>query len=304
VKDKQISRFCVSSDEAGMRLLAFLKEKCPNPPSIKALKRAIEAKGCTLNGKVERFSTAILSSGDIVSFDSGTLSTCSSKDSWKCDVLYEDKWLLICNKPAGMISDNKYFNRFFPSYQGKLELVHRLDKETSGAIILAKTSEIKDQMMDLFAQRMVEKFYLAIVDKCMEQKSGVIDNYLKKKVSYQGQTIWRSAKGNEKGLHAVTQWKCIQLGKQCSLLLCQLLTGRTHQLRVHFSEMHHPILGDFQYANNFNCSFKPQRQLLHSYRLNFVHPVLHKQIIVKAPIPEDFQKAKKTLFPLQKKEMS
>ena len=78
------------------------------------------------------------------------------------------------------------------------------------------------------------------------------------------------------------------MGKEASLLRCQPITGRTHQLRVHLSELGHPILGDFQYGKHFTCRLKPKRQLLHAYILRFTHPILQKVIEIKAPLPQDF----------------
>jgi RluA family pseudouridine synthase len=286
----KIFRLKVSSSEQGMRLLAFLREKVSGASSVKALKRAIEARLCTINGKVECFSSKILAAGDLIELD---LSAVEAKRD-ALSIVYEDNDLIICNKPAGIVSENAAFNKLLPFYRGTLELVHRLDKDTSGIIIAAKNKEMKEKLMDLFAKRQVRKAYLAIVDGPVKKKEGRIESHLSKKFSYQGQSIWGSvSKG--KGLIAVTQWRCLKKGKNASLLLCEPETGRTHQLRVHLSEMGHPILGDYQYCREFTCPLRPQRHLLHAFKIKFNHPSTKKLITAEASAPPDFEQALRDL---------
>lgn len=286
----QSLKFKITSDEHGKKLLALLRDRCPETYSMKLLKRAVDGKRCRVNGVVERFSTRRLAARDLVEVDLEDL----AHTSLEVGILYEDEWLLICNKPAGLVSENKPFNALLPAYAGKLQLVHRLDKETTGAIILAKTSEIKEKMETLFAQREIEKLYLCIVDKEVRRLEGVIDTPLTKKASFAGQSIWRGVK--QGGLEACTHWKCKKRGKDASLLLCAPQTGRTHQIRVHLSEMGHPILGDHQYAKRFSCPLKLKRFLLHAALLTFKHPETGAPIKVKAPLPEDFKSAYTALF--------
>ncbi|HSW86756.1 MAG TPA: RluA family pseudouridine synthase [Rhabdochlamydiaceae bacterium] len=285
-----ILRFTVSSSNHGMRLLAFLREHISEANSVKSLKRAIEAGSCSINGRIERFSSKILAAGDVVEL------TLSDEKTRPCciTVLYEDADLIICDKPAGIVSENSEFNRHLPSYRGELQLVHRLDKDTSGIIVAAKNNKTKEKLVDLFAKRKVHKTYLALVDGVVKKKEGKIDNFLAKKSSYQGQSIWGSVpKG--KGVIALTKWRCLKRGKSASLLLCEPQTGRTHQLRVHLSEMHHPILGDYQYCQKFLCTYRPQRQLLHAFKIQFCHPFTKELITIEAPLPSDFKHALKIL---------
>lgn len=268
-----------------MRLLGFLRSKCGHLASVKAIKRAIEGGLCTLNGKIERFSTHVLLEDDTIVFDTSHLQDKKEKKSFEIAILYEDKELLVCNKPSGLVSENKAFNAALPSYRGKLQLIHRLDKETTGAILLAKTEEMREKMVALFVEKEVRKFYLALVDKEVKKEEGKIDNFLTKKNSYAGQSIWGEGM---RGLRAITLWKCLKRLKGISLLECEPITGRTHQLRVHLSSMGHPILGDYQYGKHFSSSLRPARMLLHAYRLIFSHPKTNKIISITAPIPKDF----------------
>lgn len=266
-----------------MGLLAFLRTQLPEAISGKAIKRTIDGKCCTVNGRVEIFSSYALSKGDKVVV---RLKAVKKASLQKLEVLYEDEDLLICNKLAGVVSSPSFFP--FPP-------VHRLDKETTGALILAKNPAIAKKMIHLFAQREVHKEYLALVDGLVNSSSGKIDQRLKKKFAYEGQTVWGIAAPNEEGLSALTSWKCLEKKSSASLLLCMPKTGRTHQLRVHLSSIGHPILGDCQYGKEFTCKLHPERHLLHAFRLSFIHPITHKEINVIASLPQDFQAALKTL---------
>ncbi len=280
--------FIVAKMEDGLSLLQFLNQKLrqahQQPPSVKAIKRAIEQRNCRVNGELELFSSIHLAVGDKVDFsiDWGEQKALASL---VLTILYEDDDLLIVDKPAGVISEDPVFQRLLPQYGKTLFLVHRLDKDTSGAIILAKRLAIKEAMKAIFSRHEVKKTYLALVKGTMRQKQGTIDSYLVKKSSYEGQTIYESRQKGP-GQHAVTHWKVLKEEKDHSLVLCEPLTGRTHQLRVHLSSLGHPILGDCQYGGHQEGI---KRHMLHAWKLQFPHPQTQQQIELKAPIPADFQ---------------
>lgn len=279
----------VSKKQAGMRLLQFLRENCPEAPSVKMIKRAIDGKLCTVNNRTETFSSYSLSENDTVVLRSIAFEKPEELRIVKVPILYEDRELLIVNKPAGLVSDNKSLRSCFPEYK-ELELVHRLDKETSGVLILAKNLKAKEKMASLFKERTIRKLYLAIVDGLVSKEEGSIDNFLGKKNTFQGQTVYGSVERKD-GQRALTHWQCIKRGKSVSVVLCEPFTGRTHQLRVHLSSMGHPILGDTQYGKKFVCHLRPHRNLLHAYSIAFKHPTTRKEIKVVAPIPIDFKEA-------------
>jgi 23S rRNA pseudouridine955/2504/2580 synthase len=279
----------VSKNQGGMRLLQFLRENCPKVPSLKAIKRAIEGKLCTVNNRTETFSSFILKENDTVALSESAFSkekVKAVKPERSIRTLYEDKELLIINKPAGLISNAKSLQDL-PS---STKLVHRLDKETSGVLILAKTCEAKEKMIALFKERAIRKLYLAIVDGAIGKDEGIIDNFLGKKQHCEGKTI-HSFVDKKKGLRAITYWKCLKRSKAASVICCEPYTGRTHQLRVHLSSISHPILGDTQYGKKFTSSLHPHRNLLHAYSVAFKHPITGKEIKVIAPIPADFKQA-------------
>ncbi len=279
----------VSKKEAGMGLLQFLRENCVEAPSVKAIKRAIDSKLCSVNNHIETISSLSLEEGDTVVLKEMAFEKKKS-EKLKIPILFEDKELLIVAKPAGLVCDPQSIQSVF----GQVELVHRLDKETSGALILAKTPLAKEKMVVCFKERAIAKLYLAIVDGAVLKDEGTIDNFLGKKRALEGQTVYGAVE-QKKGQRAITHWRCLNRSKSASVVCCEPYTGRTHQLRVHLSGMGHPILGDIQYGKKFTSHYKPNRNLLHAYSVAFKHPTNGKQIKVIAPIPQDFKQALEAL---------
>ncbi len=256
------------------KLVAFLQGHLGNY-SGKAIRRLLEANLCRINGRVERFGSKEVQRGDAVELASHWKSALQVPVS-KIEILYENEAFKIINKPADWVCTDIQARRSLGPHH---YLVHRLDKDTTGLLIVAKSLVARDALMELFEQRAVQKHYLALVDGIPSENEGVRRSLLEKRGAYQGQTIWGSG---QKGLTAVTHWKKWAVGRQAALLLCEPVTGRTHQIRVHLSEMGHPILVDRQYAKTFRCSLFIQRPLLHAYRLQFVFQ--GEEIDVRAPL--------------------
>ncbi len=227
-----------------------------------------------VNGRIERFGSANLQRGDLVELSPNFDFT---KKEIKFETLYEDEDLLIVNKPQGWVCSPENTRRHF----GKAVLIHRLDKDTTGVLALAKSDIVKRAMIHEFEEKQVEKEYLAIVDGIPGEQEGTIESYLQKKGSFDGQTIWGSGSG---GIHALTHWKRVAVGNDSSILHVKPITGRTHQIRVHLAELGHPILTDRQYAATFRCKRKALRPLLHAFRLRLAN------VFVEAPIPLDMLK--------------
>ena len=256
------------------QLAHFLQEKIGE--SRKKIRRLLEQNCCKVNGRIERFGSVWLEKGTVVEFViSEALST-----QWM--TLFENEYFKIVDKIANWACSESNCSKTF---HGKLFLVHRLDKDTTGAFLLAKSILVRDELMALFANREIEKEYLAIVDGVILKDHGVIDNFLARKGSFHGQTIWGSAK---KGDRAITHWEVVARGKDHSLVSCKPITGRTHQIRVHMAEMGHPILIDRQYARNFRSKILVSRPLLHAYRLCFSYR--GEKVDVTCSPPEDFKK--------------
>lgn len=279
-----------------MKLIAFLQDKLGPNYSAKRIKKAIEHNACLLNGSKERFASTLLGKGDRIQMD---ISLLQEKTQVRplfepSRVLYEDKDLLVYNKPAGIASDEMGISQVVHQYIPHAELVHRLDKDTTGALLFAKSKPILNAMIQSFQKQTINKVYLAIVDGIPKSTSGNIENYLGKLHDYEGQTIWGEVPKN-KGVLAKTDWRLEGTAEGASLLMCYPKTGRTHQIRVHLFEMGHPILGDYQYAREFKSNYRPLRYLLHAWQLSFMHPATEALIEVTAPIPHDFPEAWKSL---------
>lgn len=281
----------VSFTDSGSKLIAFLSAHLSGRYSARQLKQAIEQNRCRINGRTERFASTILGVGDRVSLD---LEGFESKraSSWAIEkerILFEDEHLVAYDKAAGINCDSAEVREHLG-----LELLHRLDRDTTGVLLLAKNPPAAAAMLLQFKQHQIEKTYIAIVDGIVAGNSGVIENALGKKKVYQGQTIWGEVE-KAQGLYAYTSWRRIQTGKKASLLHCYPKTGRMHQLRVHLAGMGHPIVGDFQYGHRFQSTYRPNRHLLHACEVKFIHPITGLPIMVQAPLPQDFSLAKKAL---------
>ena len=288
----------VTAEEAGKKLVTFLSERLDGSYSARFLKKSLEMNRCQVNAHTERFASYILAKGDRVCLRMDEAAKESKSVSQVFDsslVLYEDKSLLIYNKPPKINCDAQGILAILRKRYPAIQLIHRLDQDTTGILLCAKNQIIFDKMVEEFKLFKVKKSYLAIVDGVVNKKTGSIDNYLGKKHVYAGQTIWGPV-DKEKGLHAHTDWRLVVRGKQASLLYCLPRTGRTHQIRVHCAGMGHPILGDFQYVKKFTCDFHPPRYLLHAYKIQFKHPLTGHVINIEAPIPQDFLQALRALF--------
>lgn len=270
-------KFKVSREESGQTLLSFLRAHLEGGVSVKGVKRAIDTKGCRINGRIETFSTHPLKAGDEIEI------TLDERIQKAVTILYEDDDFIAANKPAGVTSE---------SLQKRDVLIHRLDKETSGVILLAKNKKMLEAMIELFSKHLVDKEYLAIVHGEVKGKRGEIRSNLTRKHSFQGQTIYGSA---SKGRLAITSWETLSQTSKASLLRLYPKTGRTHQIRVHMKEMGHPIVGDTLYGNNSSLAYKPRRHLLHAHKISFPHPFTHKMIAIEAPLPDDFLEAQEKL---------
>jgi RluA family pseudouridine synthase len=250
--------WCVEEETS---LLHFLSKKLAGDHSCKSIKRAIDARRAYVNGRIERFASRRIAVGDCIEFE---LSNFTETQTKKIILLYEDEHLLVIDKPSGWLCEEKCARREL----GMVWMVHRLDKETSGVLLFAKSISAKNQLDLLFAQRAIKKEYLAIVHGAMLRSSGTIDFAIDKK-------------------SATTHWTSLQKGVGCSLLACRPHTGRKHQLRIHLARIGHPILGDMVYGTRKNEKYVRRLQL-HARSLEFLHPVSQEVVCFTSPIPEDF----------------
>jgi len=214
------------------------------------------------------------------------------------DILYEDDDLLAINKPAGMVTHPApghysktfvhgllYHCKSLPHAETlRPGIVHRLDKDTSGVLLAAKTSEAHQKLVEMFCERKLEKTYLAL---CVGTPgSGTIEAPIKRHPTRRKEMAVDPA-----GKPATSICRVLAFDGKLSLVEVQLITGRTHQIRVHLKHKGAPILGDPVYgAPAWNKKYDASRQMLHAYRLKLRHPLTGVLLDLKAPLPEDFKK--------------
>ncbi len=221
-------------------------------------------------------------------------------------VLYEDESLLIVNKPAGLpahggsdTGSNTLINQVltYLNYTSdsafKPALVHRLDKDTSGIVIIGKKREVVVAMNDLIKKRNITKKYVALIIGKLTPDKGTIKTRLER-VDSRGPMQKVRAAGKDEGKPAVTEYLTTQFFRGYSLLSLKLITGRTHQIRAHLAHQGHPIIcderyGDFEDNHTWKKRTGLKRQFLHAEFVEFMHPVLNKKITIQAPLPADLE---------------
>ena len=210
----------------------------------------------------------------------------------KLDIIYEDKYLIVINKKSGLLTiaspkeKEKTLYHQVSDYvkkqhkSNKIFIVHRLDKDTSGLVLFAKSSETKNKLQNNWFNS-IRKYY-AIVEDRLEKKEQTLKSYIA-----ETQTLFSySTNDSNKGKLALTHYKVIKEAKQYSLLDIHILTGRKNQIRVQLSDIGNPIVGDKKYNSKKN----PLRRLcLHAYYLEFMHPITNQNLILKTPLPKSFE---------------
>jgi RluA family pseudouridine synthase len=278
----------VSPEYFGVKLVSFLCRELGNDYSNRKLKQAIESNLCFVNHSIERFASRRLEEGDLVQFDESAIKRIPPKifqlESKR--VLYEDDFLLFYDKPSGLTSDGTGLAGLFRN----LHIIHRLDRETTGVIMFAKTIEMQQSIISLFTKFQVSKVYLALVDGVVERDAGVIENYIGRVSEDNNKELW-GVVPEWAGRFAKTSWSCIKRGENATLIRCTPKTGRTHQIRIHMRELGHPILGDFRYSKKYISTYHPKRCMLHAQSLCIMHPKTGSLIDIKASLPEDFSYA-------------
>lgn len=239
-----------------------------------------------INGSIASFDK-VYNKGDVAIID-----VTEENDIIPCDknidIVYEDEFLLIVNKEANLIIHgnedsliNRVSNYFIKNNINTLpRFSNRIDEFTTGLVIFTKDFITAASMDNLVESKKVDKYYLAIVSG-NPLKKGVIEKNIGRHRSKNRMII------SKKGDYAKTSYEVIDGVYQKTLVLCKLETGRTHQIRVHFESIGHPLLGDELYGGDTSLI---NRQALHSYMLEFNHPITNKHLIIRCEMPEDMKK--------------
>lgn len=287
---------------SGKRVDVFLSEVLKDVTRSQ-IKKSIE-EGLTKVNNKETKSGKVLKEGDAVEFSAVEYETDVLPEDIPLNIVYEDDEIAVINKPQGMtvhpavgnftgtiVNALLYHFKSVSDIGGETRpgIVHRIDKDTSGLLVVAKTNKAHLSLAKQIASKSCKRTYLALVEGVVKQDKGTIDKPIGRST-----TDRKKMAINYSGREAVTHFKVIDRYKDASLVQFDLETGRTHQIRVHTKDLGHPIIGDKAYGFK-NQRFNLNGQLLHATRLVLTHPKTGLKMEFEAPLPEYFLKVKKVL---------
>ncbi len=311
-------RFVVDKGQAPMRIDKFLVMRTESI-SRNRIQNAILAGNITVNGNPVKASYKIKPNDLILILLPYPSEFEIVPENIPLDIVYEDNEILVINKPAGLVVHPGYGN-----YTGTLVnglayyfehsnnsnnpelirhgLVHRIDKDTSGLLVIAKTEKALNILAKQFFEKTVERTYWALIWGDLDQDEGtIIGNVGRSKRDRRVMAVY--PEGSEDGKHAITHYKVLERFGYATLVKCNLETGRTHQIRVHFKHIGHPLFGDSTYGGDRilkgtqfpkfeqfvkNCFKIMSRQALHAKTLGFTHPTTKKFMQFDSNLPDDF----------------
>ena len=299
--------FTVAPEESGVRLDRALSRMLPDS-SRTFLQKIIKDNCVMCDGKSVDVPRFPVRSGMkiVVNMPEATVSEIPAAEEFDFPILYEDEQMLVINKPAGVVvhpaagnHEGTVLNALLGRYPQLAEglavnnrpgIVHRLDKDTSGCLVIAKTPEAQFHLGNAFANREVAKTYLTLVRGVLRRTQGEIVTLIgRHPVNRQ-----KMAVVERNGKTAITSYTLLGSGAigsvQFSLLAVKIATGRTHQIRVHMSHLGFPVLGDQIYGGTRSKVEFAERQLLHAWKIQLPHPGDGRKCSFKADIPEDFRK--------------
>lgn len=292
---ERIIEYSISSSECPITILDFLKKQGFSRHILSSMKQT--AHTCILLNNERGFGKSILQPGDHLTI---TVPETESGENiiqtpMELSILYEDEDILVINKPADMPvhpSAGNYENTlangiaWYFAQKGEdfvYRCINRLDRDTTGALILAKNPLSAAILSVQMKNRQIRRTYLALVDG-IPPASGTIDAPIAR---MEGSVITREVNFSG-GESAITHYERLATGTDYSLMELHLETGRTHQIRVHMRYIGHPLPGDYLYNPDYR---RISRQPLHSFQLEFTHPITKKPMLFTAPVPDDFVSA-------------
>ncbi len=281
----------ITGKHAGLELSSVIESHFKRF-SLEEIRELIQNGSIFLDGKRIDNPTLIVRPGQLVGiYQAAPSPVMKSYEIRNCDILMEDRYLIALNKPPGIASDTTRFGKRGTVIEGLekrlgsrryIQPVHRLDKQTSGVLLISLKPLATKKLMAQFQERRIEKMYIALVTGFIRPESGVLRHLIRKDPRDPRKQMVHPLTGKE----AVTRYKRLQYDadENRSLLLIRLETGRTHQIRVQMHAMGHPVVGDHLYGDG-----KPSRpMLLHAYSLHFVHPHTSASVRLTAPLPSSF----------------
>jgi len=307
-------QFIVEIDETGRRLDVVVADHCPELSRTR-VQELIDAGLVVVDGSAAKKGSVRLRGGEQITIEVTARPAMVAKaEAIPLDVLYEDPDVIAINKPAGMTVHagagnpsgtlvNGLLGRGLELSKGgdplRPGIVHRLDKETSGVILVAKNDAAHAKLGEAFQQRVVKKTYLALVQGILKGKTGSIELAIGRDPIHRTRmaTLHKTGRGAAPAnlRHARTDWRVLANVDSTTLLEVQLHTGRTHQIRVHFSALKHPVVGDTVYGAATNLRVgkvtlpKLERNFLHAARLGFAQPRTGAWIEIGAPLPAELR---------------
>lgn len=297
-------KLTINEEDVSVRLDKFLQTKYPDK-TRSHIKKWIEDGTVLVNGKVVKAGYSIRAIDNIEMGEVVEKVLSNEPQDIPIEIVYEDSDLAVINKPQGMVvhpAVKNYDGTLVNALMYKLDslssingvirpgIVHRLDKDTSGLMVVAKNDKSHVNLSEQISKKECRRIYWALVDGVVKEDGEIITN------------IGRDAKNRlkmavvdkDKGKVAHTIYRVLEVFDKYSLVEFELKTGRTHQIRVHSTSLHHPIVGDKLYNHN-NCKFNLDGQLLHAKKLILTHPTTNKEMVFESELPDYFQKVLATL---------
>lgn len=291
--------YTVTDDEVGTRLDVFLSNQ-PDNPSRSSIQKMITDGAVSVNGQTKRANYKLRLSDNIVMTYQPLQEIEVQPENIPLDILYEDKDIIVINKARGMmvhpatgVYTGTLVNALLYHCHGELSgingkirpgIVHRLDKDTSGVMVVAKNDFAHNSLAEQIGSKTAIKEYVALVHGNITEEKGIINaNIGRHPVDRKKMAVVTSG-----GKSATTVFHVLERFKNCTYVKCRLLTGRTHQIRVHMAYIGHPLIGDPKYCNSKN-KFNIEGQALHSLNLTLNHPRTNQQMTFTALIPQDMQ---------------
>lgn len=288
----------VKKEEAGKRLDSYIASKKEDITRT-AAQRMIEEGNILVNNKNQKVSYKVFED-DLIQIKPEEVKEIEIKpQEIPIEIIYEDKDIIVVNKPKGMVvhpangnPDGTLVNAIMAICKDSLSgiggelrpgIVHRLDKDTSGLLIIAKNDKAHVNMSEQIKNHQVKKTYIALVRGVVKENEATINMPIGRSTSDR-----KKMAVNKNGKEAITHIKVLKRYDKYTLLEVNIETGRTHQIRVHLSYIGYPIIGDYTYSNGKN-EFGVVGQCLHAKRLEFKHPITNKEMKLEASLPEYFE---------------